>query len=84
MLKFECNEGKQKIEVQGLLEEVLADLTLLIECIYEKIDSKTAKEAFEYGLEMLVKNKMYKKSEEELKEMAMEALLKMLFEKVKK
>ena len=78
MLKYECNEGKQKIEVQGSLEEVLADLTLLIEAIYNEIKDKRAREFFDYALKKLVEDKLYKKSAEEMDELALETMLKAL------
>lgn len=43
MIKFETNKGKGNIEIEGDIAEITADIMILVEEIYDGLDTKTRK-----------------------------------------
>ena len=67
MLKVEINgkEGIVKIEAKGILPELMADVTSLLQTMYEGIN-ENEKEKFKECIKSLAEKEIYTKSEEEI------------------
>lgn len=68
MLEVKFNKEETMVNISGTMPEILSDLTLLCRIIHKKLEGD-AKEMFEYGLETLVKDKVYAKTEKEMDEL---------------
>ena len=53
MIKFETNKGKGNIEIEGNIAEITADIMILVEEIYDGLDTKTRK-AFKTAIKRLI------------------------------
>ena len=71
MLEVRINEKETMVNIAGSMSDILTNFTLLCRIIHEKLEGE-AKEAFEYGLEILVNDKIYAKTEKEMDEFAKE------------
>lgn len=71
MLEVRINKGEIMVSVNGNMSEILSDLTFLIKLIDEKLEGE-AKEGFRNGLDHLVNDKIYAKTEKEMDELVKE------------
>jgi adenylate kinase len=73
MLKVEINgkEGITKVEANGVLPELMADVTILLNAMYEGISEKE-KQNFKNCIKDLAEKELYAKSNEEIDKLVKE------------
>ena len=73
MLKFELNkeEGISSVEASGSLPELMADVTTLLNVMYEGI-SKEQREGFKACIKNLADEELYTKTDEEIDKLVKE------------
>ena len=74
MLNVEINrkEGIINVEASGSLQEMMADLTTLLNIEYEGLGDKEKQDALECCLKGLLEDRLYAKSSEEISNLAKE------------
>lgn len=72
MIEFKNNEGKCSIKANGDLSELCADVTVLINEVYNGLEEKELKDLFKYAMTQAVNDGICFKTNEELKEIVKE------------
>lgn len=68
MLEIKMNENETKVVMCGSTAEVMADITMMLKIMHDKLEGD-AKDFFEESITIIANEKLYAKSEDELEKL---------------
>ena len=76
--KIDGRKGDVQVNADGNLPEILSNITILLNVVYDGLKGDGAKEAFVYSIEEMARDKIYTKNSDELAVLAIKRLIESL------